>query len=80
MVGGLLREFGEKMALKKQARSYEQMRSLLGTASVKMKKLIDAKDWPSANTLLSGLGREALAENADWVLYHRDRPPEMKAH
>jgi hypothetical protein len=42
-----------------------------------LSKAIDRDDLSEAQTLLRELGREALAENGDWVLLHRQRPLEM---
>ena len=34
-------------------------------------------DMDSARTLVSDLGKEALAEHGDWLMLHRERPIEL---
>jgi hypothetical protein len=36
--------------------------------------MLDENDIDSARHLILDLGREALLENSDWVLMHRERP------
>jgi hypothetical protein len=50
---------------------------LFETARGRLKELGAAATPDECQKLLEALGKEALAENADWVLIHRDRPLEV---
>lgn len=80
VLAGLFHEYLEKRLFEKQARSYDWMASLYGTALRRFDALVEAGEFAQARSLIRELGCEALAENADWVIYHREREPEMKAH
>ena len=77
ILGGLLIGYVEKRAHADHAKQYERMSILFNNASVHLKELIDANNLERASRLIVELGREALAENGDWVLIHRDRPIEV---
>jgi hypothetical protein len=74
-VAGLLHEYAESAAFAVQARKYEWMHSLFTKAARHLPVTLDAGDCEKAQRLLHELGDEALAENADWVIQHRTRPP-----
>ena len=74
---GLLIGYVEKRAHNDHAKQYERMSILFSNAYLHLQDLIQAKDFVRARRLLGELGREALAENGDWVLIHRDRPIEV---
>ena len=59
---GLLRVWVERQGYAEQARAYHQMAEVF-------KKRIDGEE-----KTLEELGVEALEENGDWLLLHRDRP------
>ena len=61
------------------ARSYEWMHGLYSLARKQLDALMaDPATNPSqTQSLLKELGREALAENGHWLLYHRERPPRL---
>ena len=61
------------------ARSYEWMHGLYSLARKQLDALMaDPKtDSSQTQSLLKELGREALAENGHWLLYHRERPPRL---
>jgi len=80
VLAGLCHEYLEKRLFEKQARSYGWMASLYGTALRRFDPLVKKGELAKAQSLIRELGREALAENADWVIYHREREPEMKGH
>ncbi len=64
----------ERRALSEQKKRYERMSVLYRIASDRMSELLKAGAVNDARRLLRDLGLEALFENADWVLLHRDRP------
>ena len=80
VLAGLCHEYLEKRLFEKQARSYGWMASLYQTALNRFDPLVEKGEFAQAQSLIRELGREALAENADWVIYHREREPEMKGH
>jgi hypothetical protein len=75
VVAALLHNFSEKGALSEHARQYARMGLLFAEAERRLTGRLDRLD--EARALLAELGREALAENGDWLLLHRDRPLEV---
>ena len=56
---------------------YRQFRRMLAILLLAYENLCKGPDPAEARKLLKRLGREALAEHADWLLVHRDRPIEL---
>jgi hypothetical protein len=75
----LIHGYAEQRALSVQVKRYERMHALFGTALRVLEAPMKAGDWDTARSVLGELGREALEENADWVMLHRDRPIELPA-
>lgn len=73
----LLHHFGDRMAYSEHAKQYSRMGMVFSRASVNLEGLIANNDAAGAIKCLKKLGREALEENGDWVLLHRERPLEM---
>jgi hypothetical protein len=59
-----------------QSRQFARMALLFRHAAARMKQAIHRNDMKQAQKLVQELGQEALIENADWVILHRDRPLE----
>ena len=76
-LGALLHHFRERMAYSEHAKQYRRMMGVFQNASEMIRAKLDSNDIAGARRCLRNLGREALAENADWVLLHRDRPLEL---
>lgn len=76
-VGALLIGYADKEALGEQIRQYEWMSQLFGRAAAEMSELMELGDMVGARSVLFELGKEALAENGDWLLMHRARPLDM---
>ena len=53
------------------------MSVLFDHACRRLDELLAAGDLAEAEALVPELGKEALAENGDWLLLHRDRPMEV---
>lgn len=70
----------EKLALAAQVKRYQRMRRLFQSALRLLDDGRTAGRPADARTILRELGREALEENADWVMLHRDRPLELPTH
>ncbi len=66
--------YAEKMAFAPQAKRYEWMSALFTRASKKLRSLLAEARVSDAQQLIRELGREALEENGDWVMTHRERP------
>ncbi len=76
-VAGLLHSYVGKRALSEHTKQYERMRRVFKQAENQLGQMLaDAKTGAAAN-LLTELGREALEENGDWVMLHRERPSEV---
>jgi len=77
VVAALLHNYAEKRALSPQAKQYERMSVMFEACRRRLPPLIDDSRFGEARHMLRELGREALNENADWVLLHRERPLEL---
>src|SRR5207244_478538 len=66
--------YGEKMAFAEHARQYAATRVLFQEYSG---ELAPGPLTPKEKKLFQTLGKEALRENGDWLLLHRDRPLEV---
>ena len=66
--------FTEKRAFGVHYRQFRRMLAILLLAYENLSKGLDPVE---ARKLLKRLGRESLAEHADWLLIHRDRPIEL---
>lgn len=77
VVGALLHSWLEKNAFAEHKRQYDRMGGFYRRASAHFEKLIAADKLEEARAFVAELGREALAENGDWILMHRDRPLEV---
>jgi hypothetical protein len=76
VLAALTHNYVEKLALTTQVRMYERMRRLYRRHA---EKLRTARGDEFTRGLFD-LGREALVENGEWVMAHRDRPLEVPHH
>ena len=82
LVSGVLHLYADKMAFAQHAKEYERLHVVFTLAQQRFADLANAEE-PSAaqrrraRELLLDLGKEALAENGDWTLLHRERPLEV---
>jgi hypothetical protein len=67
VAAGLIYGYAEVMALSDESKQYARMEKIFGSALQN----------PSGPELLEALGKEALAENGEWVLMHREKPVEL---
>ena len=72
--GAALQGYADKRALEAQARRYARMRGIFQSALRMLER--PGQDAARSREVLRELGKEALVENADWVMLHRDRPLE----
>ncbi|MDQ3818041.1 MAG: hypothetical protein M3362_10145, partial [Acidobacteriota bacterium] len=73
----LLHGYIEKRALSEHAKQYSRMSVIFSNAQERLSEMIKNGHHESAHRLLEELGKEALEENGDWVLLHRERPLEV---
>jgi len=69
--------YAEKMAFSAQAKRYDWMKALFDRAANQLRLLVDRKDYSGAQQLIFDLGKEALEENGDWVMIHRERTADV---
>lgn len=77
LAGTLLHAYADKRAFAEHARRYRRMGDVFAAARIRLDEL-KAQSAPAHETqaVVLELGREALAEHADWVLLHRERQVE----
>jgi hypothetical protein len=75
---GAVAALSEKQAYAQLFKQYVPMFRLFEGAAVKFEKCFNPTDLERARSIMRRLGHEALRENGDWVLLHRERPMEMK--
>jgi hypothetical protein len=76
--GGSFAAYAEKLAFSQQAKQYKQMRSLFSLAVRECGECLERGETDPVRTVIRRLGQEALRENGDWVLLHRERPMELR--
>jgi hypothetical protein len=84
VMAALLHSYTEKTALSEHVKQYSRMSGLFTNAEKQLSALLRPKhprdarpsveDVELARELIEELGKEALVENGDWVLIHRERP------
>jgi hypothetical protein len=65
------------MAHSEHAKQYSRMPAVFSRAQDVIEGKLHCKDAEAAQDCIRKLGKEALKENGDWVLLHRERPLEM---
>jgi hypothetical protein len=73
----LLHHFNNRMAYAEHAKQYNRMASLFARATDLLGKFLEHDDFEKAYDCVRKVGNEALTENGDWVLLHRERPLEV---
>ncbi len=76
VIAALTHNYAEKLALATQVRMYDRMRRLYRRYGDKLRT---ARGGAFVRGLFE-LGREALVENGEWVMAHRERPLEVPHH
>jgi hypothetical protein len=72
--GGVLQLYVDKRALSEHAKQYARMHVLFANARKQLSAAVEAGKHAEVRALLLELGKEALDENGDWVMLHRQRP------
>lgn len=73
----ILHHFNNRMAFAEHAKQYERMATLFAHGSELLGKFLEDQDYQNAEQCVRNVGKEALTENGDWVLLHRERPLEV---
>ena len=73
----IFHHFNNRMAFAEHAKQYERVATLFAHGSKLMGKFLKHHDCKNALQCVKNVGNEALAENGDWVLLHRERPLEV---
>ena len=80
VIAGLLAGYGERRALAEQIRQYAQMATIFASAEQRLTELLEKGERTPALELIEELGKEALVENGDWVILHRERAVEVPSY
>jgi len=76
VVAALVHNYVEKLAFKPQIRMYEGMVHIYRRYSDRLRSASAAVYL----SVLFRLGQEALMENGDWIMTHRERPLDVPHH
>ena len=76
-IAALLQWYTEKQAFGSHYRQYKKMKTTFLVAYNALHPRNAGEGTVAPQTALTRLGREALAEHADWLLMHRERPLEL---
>jgi hypothetical protein len=77
VAAGTMEGYVHILALAEHAKQYQRMGLLFDNAEARLTALLYSGQHDRALDLLRELGKEALVENGDWVLLHRERPLEV---
>jgi hypothetical protein len=77
VAAGLRHGYLQQMAYSEHAKQYGRMAELFNMAERHLAQMLQNGEDHHAAELLRELGEEALEENGDWVLLHRERPLEV---
>ena len=73
LIAGIWDAYSHKKAEKELIKQY----GFMGRVFTKARSLVDEEDDPMfKRRVLKTLGQAALEEGAEWLLMHRERPPE----
>jgi hypothetical protein len=76
-LSAFIHAYGQKRAYAEQTKQAQRMAELLTWGLTRVRRAIEQDQRLTAQALIFEIGKEALAENGDWVLLHRVRPLEI---
>lgn len=78
-ISALVHGYADKSAWSYHAREYARMSELYRSAAKELNTMLEGENQEpeAARALFRAIAREALSENADWLLAHRERPIEV---
>lgn len=77
VLSAIFRNHSDLMAYEEDANRYQKMGNLFDRAIIVLSQHIEAGNTESARSVLKLIGKEALAENGEWLLLHRQRKFEI---
>jgi uncharacterized membrane protein len=77
VVAGVLHAYGKQLARSEHVRQFGRMSELFYAAEKELEILFADNGDERATELIHELGLEALDENGDWLILHRERPLEV---
>jgi hypothetical protein len=82
VLSGLVASYAQKRAHGIHVKRYRRMRTMFAQAGLMLRDILekpsfDQNDDKAAQRIIRELGKEALLENAAWVMLHRERPLEF---
>ncbi len=77
VLAAICRNHSNLMAYEEDANRYQKMGNLFDRAIIVLNQHIEAGNSESARSILKLIGKEALAENGEWLLLHRQRKFEL---
>jgi hypothetical protein len=77
VAAGLRHGYNQQLARSEHAKQFSRMSEMFDIGDRRLNELLSAGDHERAEELIKELGAEALEENGDWVLLHRERPLEV---
>lgn len=69
--------YAEKIAIAAEARQFARMVDIFMLAARQLTLLMQHAEYDRARQVLIEIGKEALEENGQWVMLHRERPLEV---
>ncbi len=76
-MAAMIHGYTEKLALSELSKQYERMGMIFAGAHNKLRNHLKNGELEQTQILMREIGKEALVENGDWVLLHRERPVEV---
>jgi hypothetical protein len=77
IVAALTQVWADRLALAPLAKQYARMSQVFDNALAALDAALARADDARGRDIVKELGVEALAENADWLILHRERPVQV---
>lgn len=77
LAGGLLIAYCERRSHEELAKQYERMAKVFSQGEQEIDDLLLANNTEAIQDVMRALGREAIMENAQWLILRRNRPVEL---
>jgi hypothetical protein len=77
VAAGLWRLYVQILGISEQSKQYRIMAELFASADAALQDALRQRNVARALAILLEVGQEALAENGEWLLLHRERPIEL---
>jgi hypothetical protein len=77
LLGGLLVAYCERRSHEELAKQYERMTKIFTQGEREIGEHLEARELRMGQDVLKALGREAIMENAQWLILRRSRPFEL---